>query len=160
MLRWFPRLQVATASFSCSPPDFNFLDPYFIFMYMHYNHCHRATAHLQLYYYYYYYYNNADAAATAAATATNSVFSPYWLELTSHVYILLMITCLPNMLQCEMYPDRSFYTCGTQRGASSSGKHSYGSALTSVWQRGDGHSMQTSAGEQKDCNALQGKLWS
>jgi len=40
MLRWFPRLQVATACFSCSPPDLNFLDPYFIFMYMHYNHYH------------------------------------------------------------------------------------------------------------------------
>jgi len=59
MLRWFPRFQVATTCFSCSPPDLNFLDPYFIFMYMHYNHCHRATAHLQLniiiiinYYYY------------------------------------------------------------------------------------------------------------
>ena len=48
MLRWFPRLQVATACFSCSLPDLNFLDPYFIFMYMHYNHCHRATAYLQL----------------------------------------------------------------------------------------------------------------
>jgi len=48
MLRWFPRFQVATACFSCSPPDLNFLDPYFIFMYMHNNHCHRATAHLQL----------------------------------------------------------------------------------------------------------------
>ena len=32
MLRWFPRLQVATACFSCSPSDLNFLDPYFIFM--------------------------------------------------------------------------------------------------------------------------------
>jgi len=32
MLRWFPRLQVATACFTCSPPDLNFLDPYFIFM--------------------------------------------------------------------------------------------------------------------------------
>ena len=48
MLRWFPILQVATACFSCSPPDLNFLDPYFIFMYTHYNHCHRATAHLHL----------------------------------------------------------------------------------------------------------------
>jgi len=48
MLRWFPRLQVATACFSYNPPDLNFLDPYFIFMYMHYNHCHRATAYLQL----------------------------------------------------------------------------------------------------------------
>ena len=48
MLRWFPRPQVATACFSCSSPDFNLLDPYFIFTYMHYNHCHRATAHLQL----------------------------------------------------------------------------------------------------------------
>jgi len=60
MLRWFPRLQVATACFSCSPPNRNFLDPYFIFMNMHYNHCHRTTAHMQLnilhYYYYYYYY--------------------------------------------------------------------------------------------------------
>jgi hypothetical protein len=48
MLRWLPRLQVATACFSCSPPVLNFLDPYFIFMYMHNNHCHRATAHWQL----------------------------------------------------------------------------------------------------------------
>jgi len=48
MLRWFPRLQVATACFSCSPPDLNFLDLYLIFMYMHNNHCHRVTAHLQL----------------------------------------------------------------------------------------------------------------
>jgi hypothetical protein len=48
MLRWFPRLQVATACFLYSPPDLNFLDPYFIFMYMHNNHCHRTTAHWQL----------------------------------------------------------------------------------------------------------------
>ena len=48
MLRWFPRLQVATACSSCNPPDLNFLDPYCIFMYMRCNHCHRATAHLQL----------------------------------------------------------------------------------------------------------------
>ena len=48
MLRWFPRLQVATACFLCSPPDLNFVDPQFIFMYTHCNHCHRATAHLQL----------------------------------------------------------------------------------------------------------------
>jgi len=40
--------KAATACFSCSPPDLNFLDPQFIFMYTHYNHCHRATAHLQL----------------------------------------------------------------------------------------------------------------
>ena len=58
MLRWFPKLQVATACFSCSPPDLNFLVTYFIFMYMHNNQCHRVTAQLQLinYYYYYYYY--------------------------------------------------------------------------------------------------------
>jgi hypothetical protein len=48
MLRWFPRLPVATTCFSCSPPDLNFLDPSFIFMYMYYDHCHRATAHLRL----------------------------------------------------------------------------------------------------------------
>jgi hypothetical protein len=45
MLRWFPIFQVATACFSCSPTDLNFLDPYFIFIYMHYNHCHWVTAH-------------------------------------------------------------------------------------------------------------------
>ena len=32
MLTWFPRPQVATACFSCSLPDLNFVDPYFIFM--------------------------------------------------------------------------------------------------------------------------------
>ena len=53
MLRWFPRLQVATACFSCSSTELNFLDPFVISMYMHYNHCHRATAHLQLNIYYY-----------------------------------------------------------------------------------------------------------
>jgi len=52
MLRWFPRLKVATACFSCSPPDLKFLDPYFIFMYMHYNYCHQTTGHLQLNVYY------------------------------------------------------------------------------------------------------------
>ena len=44
MLRWFPRLQVATACFSCCPPDLIFLVTYFIFMYMCNNHCHRVTA--------------------------------------------------------------------------------------------------------------------
>ena len=53
MLRWFPRLQVATACFSCSPPDLSFLVPYFVFMYMQYNHCHRLTAKLQLINYYF-----------------------------------------------------------------------------------------------------------
>jgi len=48
MLRWFPRLQVATTCFSCSPPNLKLLDPYSIFTYMHNNHCHRATAHLKL----------------------------------------------------------------------------------------------------------------
>ena len=48
MLKWFQRLQVATVCFSRSPPDLNFLVPYFIFMYMHNNHCHRVTAQLQL----------------------------------------------------------------------------------------------------------------
>jgi hypothetical protein len=47
MLRWFLRLQVAAAWFSCSPPDLNFLD-HFIFKYMHSKNCHRATAHLRL----------------------------------------------------------------------------------------------------------------
>ena len=47
MLRWFPRFQVAITCFSCSLPELNFLDPYFIFMYMYNNHCHQAIAHLQ-----------------------------------------------------------------------------------------------------------------
>jgi hypothetical protein len=35
MLRLFPRLQVATACFLCSPPpSLNFFDPYFLFMYI------------------------------------------------------------------------------------------------------------------------------
>jgi len=34
MLRWFPSFQVATARFSCSPPDLNFLVTFFIFVYM------------------------------------------------------------------------------------------------------------------------------
>jgi len=32
ILKWFPRLQVATVCFSRNPPDFNFLAPYSIFM--------------------------------------------------------------------------------------------------------------------------------
>jgi len=47
-LRRFPTFQVATTCFSCSPPDLNFLGPYFIFMFMHNNHCHRVTTQLQL----------------------------------------------------------------------------------------------------------------
>ena len=35
MLRWFPKLQVATACFSCSPPDFKFLSSLFIIVYMY-----------------------------------------------------------------------------------------------------------------------------
>ena len=31
MLRWFPRFQVATTCFLCSPPDLNLLDTNFIF---------------------------------------------------------------------------------------------------------------------------------
>ena len=56
MLRWFPTFQVATTCFSCSRPELNFLDPYFIFMYVHNNHRQRVTAHLFsniLYYIYY-----------------------------------------------------------------------------------------------------------
>jgi len=48
MLRGFPTFQVATTCFSCSPPDLNLLDPYFIFVYMHNNHRHRVATQLQL----------------------------------------------------------------------------------------------------------------
>jgi hypothetical protein len=74
MPRWFPRLQDATACFSCSPPKLNFLNPYFIFMYMHNNNCHLVTAHLQLnillnyyYYYYYYYYLHANMPSSTGS---------------------------------------------------------------------------------------------
>ena len=75
ILRSFPRLQVATSCFSCSPSELNFLDPYFIFMYMHYRHCHRATAHLQLniyYYYYYYYYKNHRSYEVQTSTRSQT----------------------------------------------------------------------------------------
>jgi len=32
MLRWFPSFQVATTCFSCSPPDLNFLVPFFSYL--------------------------------------------------------------------------------------------------------------------------------
>ena len=49
MLRWFPSFQVATACFSCSPPDLNSLVTFFsIFVYMYNNHCHRLRNQLQL----------------------------------------------------------------------------------------------------------------
>jgi NhaP-type Na+/H+ or K+/H+ antiporter len=35
MLGRFPTLQVAIACFSCSPPDLNFFDAYFIFTYVY-----------------------------------------------------------------------------------------------------------------------------
>ena len=34
MLRWFPRFQVATTGFSCSPPDLNLLVTNFMFLYI------------------------------------------------------------------------------------------------------------------------------
>jgi len=34
MLRWFPRFQVATTCFSCSPPDLNLVVTTFMFVYM------------------------------------------------------------------------------------------------------------------------------
>jgi len=34
MLRWFPRFQVATTCFSCSPPDLNLVVTNFMFVYM------------------------------------------------------------------------------------------------------------------------------
>ena len=61
MLRLFPRLQVATACFSSSPPYLNYLFPSFIFMYIHNNHCNLVTAELQLINYYYYYYKHLHA---------------------------------------------------------------------------------------------------
>jgi len=47
MLRWFPRFQVATTCFSCSPLDLNILVTNFIFCI---HHCHRVA--VNKYYYY------------------------------------------------------------------------------------------------------------
>ena len=47
MLRWFPRFQVATTCFSCSPPDSNLLLTNFIFCIHVNNHCHQVTTQLQ-----------------------------------------------------------------------------------------------------------------
>ena len=47
-LRWFPRFQVATTCFSCSPPHLNLLVTNFIFCIHVNNHCHRVTTQLQL----------------------------------------------------------------------------------------------------------------
>ena len=35
MLRWFPSFHVATACFSCSPPDLNFLVTFYIYIYIY-----------------------------------------------------------------------------------------------------------------------------
>jgi hypothetical protein len=52
MLSWFPRLQVATTCFSCSPPDVNFSSkPVSCFVYVLNDHCHRVTTQLQLIWY-------------------------------------------------------------------------------------------------------------
>ena len=48
VLRWFPRLQVATTCFSCSPPDLNLLVANVIFCIQVKNHCRRVTTQLQL----------------------------------------------------------------------------------------------------------------
>ena len=48
MLRWFPRLQVATTCFSCSPPDLNLLVTNLIFCVYENSHCHRVTTQLLL----------------------------------------------------------------------------------------------------------------
>ena len=47
-IEYHPLTEHATACFSCSPPDLNFLVIYFIYMYMHNDHCHQVTAQLQL----------------------------------------------------------------------------------------------------------------
>ena len=96
MLRWFPTLQVATACFSCSPPDLNFLDPYFIFMYTHYNHCHRATAHLQLYIYIYiyiyiYYYIHKHKPVLFADRSLQIPFKPKLLNVPFETFCMLYI---------------------------------------------------------------------
>ena len=48
MLRWFPRFQVGTVCFSCSPPDLNFVVTNLMVCIHVKNHCHRVTTQLQL----------------------------------------------------------------------------------------------------------------
>jgi hypothetical protein len=52
MLSWFPRLQVATTCFSCSPPDVNVVANQFHVFYVLNDRCHRVTTQLQLIKYY------------------------------------------------------------------------------------------------------------
>ena len=56
MLRWFPRFQVATTCFTCSPPDLNLLVTNFIFC-IHVKYpLPPGENPIAVYYYYYYYY--------------------------------------------------------------------------------------------------------
>ena len=58
MLRWFPRFQVATTCFSCSPPDLNLLVTNFIFpIHVKYPLPPGDSSNAVNKYYYYYYYN-------------------------------------------------------------------------------------------------------
>ena len=78
MLRWFPRLQVATTCFSCSPPDLNLVATNFMF-------CIHVKQPLPLgdnpiavnkyYYYYYYYYKQYRSHKTSILAQTAC-----WLE--------------------------------------------------------------------------------
>ena len=62
MLRWFPSFQVATACFSCSPPDLNFLVTFFSYLFT----CKITTASgwhpiaVNKYYYYKKYYTRKE----------------------------------------------------------------------------------------------------
>jgi hypothetical protein len=109
MLRWFPRLQVATVCFSCSPPGLIFLDPYFTFMYKHYNHCHRVTTHLQLKYYCYYYYKYtletepipvlARSKAWVCGTSLPGIAGSNPAHITSHV---IVVCCQAEVSGCSL----------------------------------------------------------
>ena len=123
MLRWFPRLQVSTACFSCSPPDLNFLDPYFIFMYMHYNHCHRATADLQL--------NLLLLLLLSSSSLFNyemlgETTSHWWIQKTSQGHCVLCLICVNTSVQGVSFiaapstatlPHRKPASAGTSRGS-------------------------------------------
>ena len=56
MLRWFPRFQVVTTCFSCSPPDLNLLVTTFIFCIHVKQPLPPGDNPIAVYYYYYYYY--------------------------------------------------------------------------------------------------------
>jgi len=74
MLGWFPRFQVATACFSCRPPDLTLVVTNFIFC-THVKQLPPGNNTIAVhYYYYYYYYNRVIKLTTSPDSPTTIIF--------------------------------------------------------------------------------------